>query len=517
MLKSANIEGPVVIVSKDIVYAFPFGIAYLAGYLRQQGEDVRVMFRPENPAFFPAFARKIMAMKPMVVCFGSLYPDLYPVRDIVRMLDGGGRSFPVVIGGQMVSPTPEFAVRITGADYGVIGEGEIILHELVATLRGGKEPLEVKGMVVRTGDAVHLTGSGEYIEDLADLPPIPYNLFPAEKWLDIGRFYARAPQPHWRYNDRVISIHGGRGCPYTCNFCYHANKARYRKVPAMMAEAEEMMQRYDANLLYFGDDLVLASPRRARELTEAITRLSRPIEYSVSCRFDILSRIDDELLREMKRTGCRIMGLGIESGSQRILDVMHKKITVEQIRDGLRRLKDVGILPTVSIMVGQHTETAEDVEKSKMLMLDAVRENKYVQFAFTITTPFPGTELYDMALKTGRLKDHEDFFRRFDPDRQIGALTVNFSEMSDEEVISRRQELEDAFRRESEKMKGRGVMKVERVRKILGKVDYELRRRLFPELKATGVSRLLFSPYFAFYDLIQTLLDRLRLRLLGLG
>jgi radical SAM superfamily enzyme YgiQ (UPF0313 family) len=261
---------------------------------------------------------------------------------------------------------------------------------------------------------------------------------------------------------------------------------------------------------------VLASPKRARELTEAITRLSRPVEYSVSCRFDILSRIDDDLLQEMKRTGCRIMGLGIESGSQRILDVMHKRITVEQIRDGLGRLKDVGILPTVSIMVGQLSETAEDVEKSKVLMLDAVRQNKYVQFAFTITTPFPGTELYDLALKTGNLKDNDDFFRRFDPDRQIGALTVNFSEMSDEEVITRRQQLENAFRHESERMKGRGVMLVERLRKILGKIDYELRRRLFPELKATGLGRLLFTPYTVLYDLFQELLDRLRLHLLDL-
>jgi len=516
MRASGNNSGPVVIVSKDIVYAFPFGIAYLAGYLRQQGEDVRVLFRPENPAFFPEFARRIAAMQPLAVCFGSLYPDLYPVRDIVRILDAARRNFSVVIGGQMVSPTPEFAVRVTGADYGVIGEGEIILHELVAALRSGKDPAGVKGLAIRSGDRVELTGPGEYIEDLANLPPIPYDLFPAEKWLDIGRFYARAPQPHWRYNDRVISIHGGRGCPYTCNFCYHANRARYRKVPAMMAEAEEMMQRYDANLLYFGDDLVLASPKRARELTEAITRLSRPVEYSVSCRFDILSRMDDDQLREMKRTGCRIMGLGIESGSQRILDVMHKKITVEQVRDGLRRLKEVGIMPTVSIMVGQLSETAEDVEMSRALMLDAVRENKYVQFAFTITTPFPGTELYDLALAEGRLKDHEDFFHRFDPDRQIGALTVNFSKMTDEEVRTRRQKLEEDFRRESERMKGSGVMGVERLRKVFGKIDYELRRRLFPELKATGVSRLLLGPYFAAYDLVQGLLDRVRLHLLGL-
>jgi radical SAM superfamily enzyme YgiQ (UPF0313 family) len=185
---SSNPEGPVVIVSKDIVYAFPFGIAYLAGALRKSGEDVRVLFRPEHPKHFLEFARLLISLKPLVVGFGSLYPDLYPVREIIRTLDGEGRNFPVVIGGQMVSPTPEFSVQITGADIGLIGEGEIIFRDLVRVLRRGDDLGAVRGLAIRDGERIYLTGPGPFIEDLSDLPPVPYDLFPSKKWLEIGRF-----------------------------------------------------------------------------------------------------------------------------------------------------------------------------------------------------------------------------------------------------------------------------------------------------------------------------------------
>jgi len=416
----------------------------------------------------------------------------------------------------MVSPTPKFAVEITGADYGVIGEGEIVFSSLVRTLREHRDPADVKGLAIRDGKLVKLTGPGEYIRDLSNLPPIPYDFFPTEKWLHIGRHYVGMAQPHWHYNDRVISIHGGRGCPYECNFCYHHSKARYRSISEMMAEADELLSRYDANMLYFGDDLVLASPRRAQELTESLAQLKRPIEYSVSARFDILSRIDDGLLREMKRTGCRIMGLGIESGSQRILDTMHKKITVDQIVTGLRRLRHVGILPTVSIMVGQLSETMEDVEKSMALMVESVRYDKNIQYASTITTPYPGTELYDIAIQKGVLKDHYDFYERYDPTRGMGQVTVNLSDMSDAEVCAMQKKLNMTYRREKEKAVGRKVVMVESSRGSLARIDGGLHKVVIDSLPKNGVIRIPLRLYEWLYDNIQVVLDKWRLHLLGI-
>jgi radical SAM superfamily enzyme YgiQ (UPF0313 family) len=384
MEKSLYRDGPVVLVSRPIAFTFPLSYAYLAGYLLGQGENVEVIFRQPDRA---ALVKQIMGFNPVLVGFGNLYPELREIRDLIGLLNQAGRRFPIVIGGQMVSPIPEFAVKITGADFGVVGEGEIILHQLVCALRQGKDPSEIKGLAVRQGNQVVLTGPGPFIEDLSELPPVPYELFPETEWLQIGRWYnTHCPQPHWRFDDRVINVHGGRGCPFKCNFCYHHSIARYRPIDLMLAEAKGSLERFDGNMLYFSDDLVLATPKRARELVAGLRALRRPVEYSISTRFDILDRLGDDLLAEMKETGCRIMGLGIESGSDRILKIIGKNCTSAQILHNLSRLKQVGILPTVSIMVGQFDETRDDAEASIRLMLESVRENPNIQYAFTVTT-----------------------------------------------------------------------------------------------------------------------------------
>lgn len=299
-LTGMNRAGPVVLVSKCIEYTFPFGYAYLAGYLRQNGEDVRVLFRPTAGNFAPV-VREIMQLDPLLVGFGTLYPELDAVAEVIRLLREAGSRAVTVVGGQMVSPIPEFAVRLTGADVGVIGEGEIPLLRLARALREGGDLAAIGGLALRDGDRVVLTGPGEFIEDLAQLPPVPFDLFPEEKWLPVGRYYAARPQPHWHYDDRVIPVHGGRGCPFHCNFCYHHSKARYRPMDAMLDETQAAVRRYRGTMLYFGDDLVIANPKRARDLVEGLGRFAAPLDYSISARFDVLSRIDDALLKDVQR------------------------------------------------------------------------------------------------------------------------------------------------------------------------------------------------------------------------
>ncbi|MCX6701642.1 MAG: radical SAM protein [Candidatus Zambryskibacteria bacterium] len=514
MNKTKNKNGPVVLVTKDISYTFPFGYAYLAGYLIEKGEEVIVLFRPKKAFDYKKFVQDIIELKPVLVGFGTLYPDLYPIKKLIELLNLAGRNFPIVIGGQMVTPTPEFAVKITGADFGVVGEGEIIVDELVKTLRKNKDPHQVKGVIINENGKLSFTESGDFIKYMAKLPKIPYTLFPSNKWLDIGRFYVDIAQPHWRYNDKVVAIHGGRGCPFNCNFCYHHSLSRYRSINDMFEEIKVLIKKYDANMLYFGDDLVLATPTRVKELTQAIRQLDKKVEYSVSCRFDILDRISDEMLREMKETGCRIMGLGIESGSQRILDIIDKRITTEQIIKGMRRLKDAGILPTVSIMVGQYTETVEDVQKSIDLMLETLNYNKNVNYAFTICTPFPGTKLYNVALEKKLIKDDFDFYKKFDPDKEIGGLSVNLSAMNDKEVVVMHRKISDIYLQRKKDLIGRKVMLVEATRHFVYRVYNKITKTIIDKLPEKSVFILIKKLYHNSHNAIQFCLDRFRLYLL---
>lgn len=433
--KKIGNKGPVVLVSRAIAFTFPLSYAYLAGQLRTDGEDVRVLFK-DVPA--QALVKQIMDLNPLLVGFGNLYPELAEIRHLIQLLDAAGRTFPIVVGGQMVSPTPEFAVRVTGADFGVIGEGELILSELVQRLRTGQEVRSLKGLVIRDGNDIQKNGAGAFIENLsAGLPPIPYDLFPTDQWLPIGKWYVNnCPQPQWKAEDRVINVHGGRGCPFTCNFCYHHSKARYRDITVMLDEAQEALIRFNANMLYFSDDLVMASPKRARQLIEGIGKLDRPVSFQVSTRFDILARMDDELLKDLKRAGCRSMGLGLESGSDRILKIIGKNCTAQQIEEGLERLRLVGIYPTTSIMVGQYTETLEDAVQSVALMQRTIQKDPYLNYAFTLATPFPGSALHDLIFEKGYLKDEQEFYDRYFSTPGEFKQVVNLSAMTDNEVMA---------------------------------------------------------------------------------
>ena len=513
MEKSLYRDGPVVLVSRPIEFTFPLSYAYLAGYLLQQDENVKIVFRQPDHT---ALVKQIMDLNPVLVGFGNLYPELREISHFIKLLNQAGRRFPIVIGGQMVSPIPEFAVKVTGADFAVVGEGEIILHQLVCALREGKDASDIKGLAVRQGNQVVLTGPGPFIEDLSKLPPVPYELFPEREWLHLGRWYnMNCPQPHWRFTDRVINVHGGRGCPFKCNFCYHHSTARYRPIDLMLAEAQEALERFNGNMLYFSDDLVLLTPKRARELVAGLRALRRPVEYSVSTRFDILDRLDDDLLAEMKETGCRIMGLGIESGSDRMLKIIGKNCTSAQILHNLRRLKQVGIFPTAGIMVGQFDETRDDAEASIRLMLESVRENPNIQYAFTVTTPFPGSPLYDYIMKNGLLEGDEDFFKRYFSGSSDWNMVVNLSRMSDEEVWAMHSKLTSLYYQQQKKAIGRSVSVVQNLRRYWRGFNRLAEKKLVSRLPKQGKLGTVSEAYRLTRDVISHRLEDIELKLRG--
>src|SRR3989339_348800 len=447
ILTSINKQGPVILVSKDISWVFPSGYGYLAGYLKENGEDVKILFRPEDKSLYRELVKKIIELKPLVVGFGTLYPDLQPTKKIIELLNEAGRNFPVVIGGQMVSPTPEFAVEVTGADIGVIGEGEIILYNLVKALRNDNDISTVKGLVINKGKEKILTGLGEYIEDLSNLPQIPYELFPSTEWLSIGKLLVTAPQPHHQYANRSANIHGGRGCPFNCNFCYHHSRARCRPVKDILDDVKKLKKKFRVNHVTFDDDLAILSPRRAKELAEGMLKIKN-LEYSTTIR----------------------------------MDIMDKRITVNQIINGFKRLKKVGILPNASIMIGQYTETNEDVQKSMDLMLQVIKIDKNVNWGCSITTPFPGSKLYSLCFEKGIFKNHYDFFHSLNKNQAMSGVTGNLSAMTDKEILDWKEKFKQVRKDERAKAVGKYVCKIETLRIRAQRFNTKLQEKYLDKL-----------------------------------
>jgi len=518
-ISEKNRNGPVILVSQKITFSVPFSFAYLAGYLKQKGEKVVILFRPTNPSEIQKFIQDIISMNPVLVGFGSLYPELNDIRELVEKLDQAGRTFPVVVGGQMVTPIPEFAVRITHADFGVIGEGEITLYRLVQALRQNLDVLSVKGLAVNSENGILFTGPGEYIENLADLPPIPYELFP-DDWITIGKWHAEHyPLPFYKYNDRIITVHGGRGCPFSCNFCYHHSKPRYRPIPLILAEAKEAIDRFDANMIDFSDDLVLINPSRARQLVNELKSWDKKVSYKLSTRFDILSKIDDDLLKDLKETGCRVIALGVESGSDRMLKIIGKNTTAENILFQLSRLRRAGILVNLSIMVGQYTETKEDVEASISLVKRSFENNPNIIYHFMITTPFPGSELYTILKTNGYIKEDKDFFDTYFSrvsEKNKWTQVFNLSKMTDSEVMSMFALLNKSYVKEKRNHLNPLVFVIEYIQPVLGRMNDKILKAFFSDSADQPARKKMRSVYGRIYDGILISLDKNRLRLRGL-
>lgn len=488
-IESANRRGPILLIAAPVMYTFPFSSAYLAGYLLEQKENVKIFFRNVPPE---QLARRIIAEKPLMVGFGSLYPELKEIKEIIALLDEAGRDFPVVIGGQMVSPIPEFALEITGADIGVIGEGEIILFKLTQALREGKDISNIGGIVFHDGDKIISTGEGEYIKDLKDLPPIPFEMFPEDKWLPVGHWYAAfVPRSHWRYDDRVIPVHGGRGCPFKCNFCYHHSPFRQRPIEAIIEETAAALERFDGNFLDISDDLVLSSPARARELIAGLKKLERPIEYYLSAHFEVIARMTDAELRELRESGCRIIGPGYESGSDRILKLIGKKFTVETILTQTARLKKAGIKAIGNFMIGQHTETLEDVEATLDLVRKTLAIDPDIEYTFSIMTPFPGSSLYSLAKKQGLLKDDRQFYDEYFKGGGIfdWRLIANLSAMTDQQVFDGFNRLQQEYDAIKAAAFGIRLRRICFLKKAIGQFNYRLDKYIWNRSAVFNVCR----------------------------
>lgn len=418
----------IVLISLDKGSSFSYAIPYLDGYLKKEGIETKILFPKIRSLSNRQLIKEILALNPAIVGMGGLFGDIHEIENIISGLEPYRKNFRIVIGGYLVTPIPEFALLKTKADIAVIGEGEIIFADLVKAILGNKNIYDIKGLALRNGDEVVLTGQGPFIEDLSNLPKINYDKFPLEYFIKVYKFYKHIPQNSiYTPRSRIFWIQTGRGCPFECNFCYHHSKFRLRKIQDVIQETKELVERFNLNIIRFQDDLFTINKKRTFELCNTILKEGLNIKYIVSGHFGIL---DEEMVKALKESGCIQISLGIESGSQRVLDLIGKGTRIEQINEVMKLIRKYEIDRGVSGQMGQPGETKEEIDKTIELMLRHTDE--YTTPSVTITTPYPGSHLYEYALKNGELQGPEDFYNRY---RSVCDLSVNFSALSDSKLM----------------------------------------------------------------------------------
>jgi len=395
------------------VKAPPIGLMYLAAVLREAGEEVEILDADFYELSIQETAKEVCRKHPSIVGVTATTPTIknaLKVVSAVRALDSG---VVTVIGG--VHPTfmpKETLLSCLDLDLVVIGEGEQTLLELTQTLKGfqwdghdystAKEFAErvskVNGIAYRdpsNPNLIRFTPPRAFIHDLDKLPLPARDLVPFEHYKVLGK------------DTSIGAIITSRGCPYGCTYCSSSRigglKFRARSVDNVLLEIQELYYKYRVRHIEIIDDIFTLNQKRAFEFAKKLKDLKLDVKWVASSRVNTISR---DLLKALFSAGLTLLYYGVESGSQRILDLMRKGVTLDQIRKAFRITREEGVKPVGSFILGYPGETLDEMKQTIKFACELDAE--YAQFC--ILTPYPGTPIYD-ELKSKGLLLTEDWDR----------------------------------------------------------------------------------------------------------
>jgi len=360
----------------------PLGILYIAAYLEKHGI--------KNEVYDTTFASKknfqdhLLRTKPPLL---ALYVNLMTKLNILESIRFVKKNLPatrVILGGPEVKHNAENFLR-AGADVIVIGEGEETMMELATTLsEPGYDPgpflKDVKGIAFLRDDTFVVNQERDKIKDINELVP-------ARHKIDLHR-YLNAWKA--RHGTNAISVSTMRGCPYTCKWCSRAvyGLSYRRRSPEKVADELETLQRdYKPDSVWFVDDVFTISHKWLTAFRDELRKRDLVIPYECITRAD---RMNDDVVRLLKETGCFRVWIGAESGSQKVIDLMDRRVDVNQVRDMIRLTKNYGIETGTFIMLGYPGETEADIKET----IHHLKESNPDHFTITVAYPIRGTELY---------------------------------------------------------------------------------------------------------------------------
>jgi radical SAM superfamily enzyme YgiQ (UPF0313 family) len=300
---------------------------------------------------------------------------------------------PVVWGGVHASLLPEQTLESPYVDIVVQGEGEETLFELVEAL-GSRRALDgVRGIWYKDGGQTRRNPPRPFL-DLNQQPPLSYHL------VDLTTHMASIS------GRNALRIETSRGCPFDCAFCYNTafGGRQWRAVNAEEAlrRITRAVRELGAEAVAFSDDNFFTDPDRAHRILEGMVREVPGVVWGRGdIRLDMVSRLDDEYLGLIQRSGCLSLVIGVESGSQRIADIMVKGIDVSQAGPVNGRLARYEMQVRYPFLLGVPGEAVADLAETASLMLRLVDENRRAASGVHVFVPYPGTALYDLAVQQG--------------------------------------------------------------------------------------------------------------------
>jgi radical SAM superfamily enzyme YgiQ (UPF0313 family) len=384
----------------------PLGLLSVATPLDRAGWDVRIVEEYGNRRWRQELTQ---ALAEECVCFGVTCmtgPQILHAIRACRLVREKRPALPIVWGGIHGSLLPEQTLRSGWADIVVKGEGEETLLDLVQVLAARGALAQVRG-VAYLDNGRFCESPGRAFVNVDDQPPLSYHL------INMDHYRRRL------FGVDHVSFNSSRGCTFRCTFCWdpvlHGRKWRAMEPKTVLDQLKRIVRDYGIRGFLFTDDFFFLDLHRAHGVLEEIVRSGLDISISkLQIRADTICRMDKEFFDLMVRAKVRRLTVGVESGSQAMLNLLKKDITVEQVIEANQRLNPYPIVPVYLFMMGLPNETPAQLAQSIALAVRLTDENPRAVKTFNIYTPYPGTELYDETVRMGlrppqRLEDWAAF------------------------------------------------------------------------------------------------------------
>jgi len=379
----------------------PLALCDLAAVTREGGFDTKIIDSAALGLKHEETVKKILDENPKCVGITAATVSVYNAAKLADMLKVRNKNIVTVLGGPHITAVPiETMKRFPQFDIGVVGEGEITIIELLNKLKKASWKIDkvkldnVSGLVIKKGKKIKLTKPRPSIKDLDSLPQPAWDLLP-----ELSKHYR---PPAFSFNRLPsTSIVTSRGCPGLCIFCDRAvfgNRLRGYSAEYVFKMMKELHDNYSVRDILIDDDSFVLLRKRLIELCGLLIKEKMNLTWACNARVD---HMNPQILKLMKKAGCWQIAYGIESGNQKVLDVLNKRISLEQVKKALRWTKDAGIRTKGFFMIGSPLETKETIEDT----IKFAKSTDLDDFQMSILTPFPGSELYRTAEKYGSLED----------------------------------------------------------------------------------------------------------------
>lgn len=415
-------------ITKSKTLYYPLWLMYAAAYTEQSGFEIEFLDAPAKPIgrkkCFEIIKQKENNVKLFVIDTStpSIYSD---VEFAVQLKVLYPKAF-VLLVGTHVSALPEETMNMSKNIDGVARrEYDCIVKELAIAIRDQKDLCTVKGLTYRQKDTLINNPDMPF---LTDLDSIPFAAEFVKRYLDEkDYFFSPSTYPE-------IQIFTGRGCPYRCNYCVypqvmHGHEYRLRSPKNVVEEFKYIAKHFpDVKEVVIEDDTFTASKERVTEICELLIEegLNKRLRWLCNAR---VNTAEYDLMKLMKKAGCRLLIPGIESGNQQILNNIKKGTKIEQYEPYVRNAKKAGLLVHACYMVGNKGETKETMQDTLNL---ALRLNTDTAQFFPLM-PYPGTEAYEWAKANGYIEGSYSNYNKEDGNHNT---VLNMPNLSAEDMTA---------------------------------------------------------------------------------